>query len=35
MIHLFYFPPMVIASQVFIVPIHYVIICIQMKPEEK
>lgn len=35
MTHVLYFPPMVIASQVLVVPIHYVIIYIQMKSEEK
>lgn len=33
--HVLHFTPMVIASQVLVVPIRYVIIYIQMKSEEK
>lgn len=33
--HLLYFPSVVLASQVSVVPIYYVIIYIQMKSEEK
>lgn len=35
MTHLLYFPSVVPASQVSVVPIYYVIIYIQMKSEEK
>lgn len=35
MTHLLYFPSVVLASQVSVAPIHYVIIYIQVKSEKK
>lgn len=35
MTHLLYFPSVMLASQISVVPIYYVIIYIQMKSEEK